>query len=60
MQVLLHVGRDGTGQRRLSEIAVLRRGARGDLEVVTAWHADTGLGCGADALNALVERRVSP
>ncbi|NOP97892.1 MULTISPECIES: TadA family conjugal transfer-associated ATPase [Mycolicibacterium] len=60
VQVLLHVGRDGTGQRRLSEIAVLRRGARGDLEVVTAWHADTGLGCGADALNALVERRVSP
>ncbi|MDV7191846.1 conjugal transfer protein TrbB [Mycolicibacterium fortuitum] len=54
------MGRDRTGQRRLSEIAVLRRGARGDLEVVTAWHADTGLGCGADALNALVERRVSP
>ena len=36
VQVLLHVGRDRTGQRRLSEIAVLRRGARGDLEVVTA------------------------
>ncbi|MED5814225.1 TadA family conjugal transfer-associated ATPase [Mycolicibacterium sp. 050232] len=60
VQVLLHVGRDGTGQRRLAEIAVLRRDARGDLEVVTAWHADAGLGCGADALNGLIERRVSP
>lgn len=57
VQVLLHVGRDGAGQRRLAEIAVLRRGNRGDLEVVTAWHADTGFGCGADALNALVDRR---
>lgn len=60
VQVLLHVGRDGAGRRRLAEIAVLRRGARGDLEVMTAWHADTGLGCGADTLDALVERRVSP
>ncbi|MEN3221935.1 conjugal transfer protein TrbB [Mycolicibacterium porcinum] len=58
--MLLHVGRDGAGRRRLAEIAVLRRGARGDLEVMTAWHADTGLGCGADTLDALVERRVSP
>ncbi|OBB22515.1 conjugal transfer protein [Mycolicibacterium peregrinum] len=60
VQVLLHVGRDGAGRRRLSEIAVLRRAVRGELEVVTAWHADTGLGCGADTLDALVERRVSP
>ncbi|BBX88974.1 TadA family conjugal transfer-associated ATPase [Mycolicibacterium boenickei] len=60
VQVLLHVGRDGAGQRRLAEIAVLHRGARGDLEVVTAWRADAGLDCGADALNALVERRVTP
>ncbi|MGV0804672.1 TadA family conjugal transfer-associated ATPase [Mycolicibacterium setense] len=59
VQVLLHVGRDGAGQRRLAEIAVLRRTVRGDLEVVTAWHAETGLGCGADALNALVERRLA-
>ncbi|OBK04654.1 conjugal transfer protein TrbB [Mycolicibacterium conceptionense] len=57
--MLLHVGRDGAGQRRLSEIAVLRRAARGELEVVTAWHADTGTGCGADALDALVEGRGS-
>lgn len=60
VQVLLHVGRDSAGRRRLAEIAVLRRAAAGDLEVVTAWHADTGLGCGADTLNALVERRLSP
>lgn len=57
VQVLLHVGRDGAGQRRLAEIAVLRRAARGELEVVTAWHADTGTGCGADALDALFEGR---
>ncbi|MUL84170.1 MULTISPECIES: TadA family conjugal transfer-associated ATPase [unclassified Mycolicibacterium] len=60
VQVLLHVGRDSTGRRRLAEIAVLHRAARGDLEVLTAWHADTGLGCGAETLNALIEQRVSP
>ncbi|QZH62987.1 conjugal transfer protein TrbB [Mycolicibacterium farcinogenes] len=54
---MLHVGRDGAGQRRLAEIAVLRRAARGELEVVTAWHADTGTGCGAVALDALFEGR---
>lgn len=58
VQVLLHVGRDRAGRRRLAEIAVLRRSVAGDLEVVTAWHADSGLGCGADTLNALVERRL--
>ncbi|MFV8172700.1 conjugal transfer protein TrbB [Mycolicibacterium peregrinum] len=58
--MLLHVGRDGAGRRRLSEIAVLRRAVRGELEVVTAWDADTGLGCGAEILDALVDRRVSP
>lgn len=60
VQVLLHVGRDGAGRRRLSEIAVLRRAVRGELEVVRAWDADTGLGCGAEILDALVDRRVSP
>lgn len=59
VQVLLHVGRDGAGQRRLVEIAVLRRADRGDLEVVTAWHADSGLGCGAQTLDALIEQRAA-
>ncbi|MCP3811916.1 Flp pilus assembly complex ATPase component TadA, partial [Mycobacteriaceae bacterium Msp059] len=59
VQVLLHVGRDGAGQRKLVEIAVLRRAARGDLEVVTAWHADSGLGCGAPTLDALIEQRAA-
>jgi len=59
VQVLLHVGRDGAGQRRLVEIAVLRRATRGDLEVVTAWHADSGLGCGAQTLDALIEQRAA-
>ncbi|MGV0815404.1 TadA family conjugal transfer-associated ATPase [Mycolicibacterium boenickei] len=57
VQVLLHVGRDNTGRRRLAEIAVLHRAARGDLEVSTAWHADTGSGCGADVLGALIQQR---
>ncbi len=59
VQVLLHVGRDGAGQRRLVEIAVLRRATRGDLEVLTAWHADSGLGCGAQTLDALIEQRAA-
>jgi pilus assembly protein CpaF len=42
VQVLLHVARDRNGQRRLAEIAVLRRtGER--VQAVTVWHADRGL-----------------
>ncbi|OMC03686.1 conjugal transfer protein [Mycobacterium sp. NS-7484] len=58
VQVLLHVGRDRNGRRRLAEIAVLHRAGRHDLEVMTAWHADSGWGCGADALNALLHQRM--
>jgi pilus assembly protein CpaF len=42
VQVLLHVARDRDGQRRLNEIAVLRR-TRERLRAVTVWHADRGL-----------------
>ena len=59
IQVLLHVGRDRAGHRRLVEIAVLRRAAGGDLEVLTAWHTATGMGCGADLLHLLIDQRVS-
>ncbi|MGV9802372.1 TadA family conjugal transfer-associated ATPase [Mycobacterium sp. NPDC003449] len=59
IQVLLHVGRDGAGRRRLAEVAVLRRAGRGDVEVLSAWHADTGFGCGADILNGLIGDRMT-
>ena len=57
VQVLLHVGRDRTGQRRLAEIAVLDRGDDGTLRVRTAWHADDGFGDGAGHLDELLTRR---
>ncbi|MCV7064844.1 TadA family conjugal transfer-associated ATPase [Mycolicibacterium farcinogenes] len=60
VQVLLHVGRDGAGRRGLAEIAVLRRAAHGGLDVLTAWHAETGWGCGAEVLNDLIQQRVAP
>lgn len=56
VQVLLHVRRDQTG-RRLSEIAVLRRTGGAEIEVVTAWHVDSGTGSGADQLRMLVDGR---
>lgn len=60
VQVLLHVGRDRQGRRRLAEIAVLQRGVDGVLDVRTAWHADTGSASGAGILRRLlVERGVS-
>jgi pilus assembly protein CpaF len=42
VQVLLHVTRDRDGQRRLNEIAVLRRTGK-RVRAVTVWHADRGL-----------------
>ena len=57
VQVVLHVGRDRAGRRRLSEIAVLRRGDDGRVVVATAWHADTGFGCGAEDLTRLIRER---
>lgn len=56
VQVLLHVGRGRDGRRRLAEIAVLECD-RGVLQVRTAWHADDGMGCGADQLHRLVAQR---
>jgi pilus assembly protein CpaF len=57
VQVVLHVSRDRTGARRLTEIGVLDRADDGHVRVVTAWHADTGFGRGADALTALLRGR---
>jgi pilus assembly protein CpaF len=57
VQVLLHVGRDRAGKRRLSEIAMLRRDRGGLVGVVSAWHVDNGFGSGADDLTALLTQR---
>ena len=58
VQVLLHLGRDGAGRRRLTEIAVLRPGDGGRVQAVTAWHADRGICSGAaDLRGAVLDRR---
>ena len=57
LQVVLHVGRHRNGARRLSEIGVLRRGDDGRVRVTTAWHVDTGFGCGRDDLRTLLRNR---
>jgi pilus assembly protein CpaF len=57
VQVVLHVRRDRSGVRRLSEIGVLQRGDDERVRVVTAWHLDTGFGCGRDDLTALLRDR---
>ncbi len=57
VQVLLHVDRGGGGARRLSEIAVLQRGEDGRVRVATAWHADSGLGCGVEHLRRILRNR---
>lgn len=56
VQVLLHVDRAHTGDRRLSEIAVLCRSDRG-LDVLTVWHVDTGFDCGRALLDEKLARR---
>lgn len=57
VQVVLHVERDRAGRRRLTEIAVLGRGPDGWVTARSAWHADRGSGCGAQALNDLLDER---
>ena len=61
VQVVLHVSRDRNGTRRLSEIGVLQRGdGDGRVRVATAWHVDTGFGCGKDDLTTLLRNRGRP
>jgi pilus assembly protein CpaF len=57
VQVVLHVSRDRSGVRRLSEIGVLQRGDDERVRVVTAWHAATGFGSGRDDLATLLRNR---
>lgn len=57
VQVLLHVDRDSNGRRRLSEIAVLRRGQT-LATAVTGWHVGRGMGSGAEDLQRLIAERI--
>jgi pilus assembly protein CpaF len=57
VQVLLHVGRDRDGRRRLAEVAVLRRGQDGLVAALTAWHAERGFAHGMEHLSDLLAQR---
>ena len=57
VRVVMHVGRDRAGLRRLEEIAVLRRGADGLVAALTAWHVDRGLDSGAAYLRSVIPPR---
>jgi pilus assembly protein CpaF len=59
VQVLLHVGRDCDGKRRLDEIAVLRRDDGGLVRGATAWHTDRGFDSGTEQLETMLKRRVA-
>jgi pilus assembly protein CpaF len=60
VQVVVHVSRDRKGTRRLSEIGLLRPGEDRRVRVTSAWHADTGFGCGHEHLATLLRNRVVP
>jgi pilus assembly protein CpaF len=57
VQVLLHVSRDRGGQRRLAEIAMLRRGPDGLVSALTAWHTEHGFADGMAHLSDFLEQR---
>jgi pilus assembly protein CpaF len=57
VRVVLHVGRDRAGVRRLEEIAVLRRRDDGMVVASSAWHADRGFDCGMAPLKELLTAR---
>jgi pilus assembly protein CpaF len=57
VQVLLHVARDRSGRRRLTEIAMLRQ-LDGRVRAVTAWHADRGLTDEVGGLRTLLQGRM--
>lgn len=58
VHVLLHVGHDRAGRRRLAEIAVLRQTDAGRVRAVTVWHADRGRADDAAVLERLVRHRM--
>ena len=60
VQVVLHVSRDRSGRRHLSEVGLLQRADDGRVGVLPCWDQRTGFGCGADALQTLVPARSRP
>ncbi|MDT5013293.1 MAG: pilus assembly protein CpaF [Mycobacterium sp.] len=60
VQVILHVRRGRDGSRRLDEIAVLHRDGGQLVQVVTAWHADSGSVSGASLLSDMLTARGQP
>lgn len=61
--MLLHVERDRTGRRRLSEIAMLRRTGTDRVQAVVVWQAERGVtGDSADraAFGRLLGRGMRP
>ncbi|MHA3019013.1 TadA family conjugal transfer-associated ATPase [Mycobacterium sp. BMJ-28] len=57
VQVVLHVRREPSAGRRLTEIAVLNRGADERVRADTVWHADDGFGSGAASLTQMLDGR---
>jgi pilus assembly protein CpaF len=60
VQVVLHVARDGSGVRRLDEIAVLRTEANGRVTCVPAWRRNGETADGMAALRLLLDARRAP
>ena len=60
VRVVLHVGRDRAGRRRLEEIALLRRSDDAMVTAMTAWHADRGFDRGMAPLRELLAVRGRP
>jgi pilus assembly protein CpaF len=58
VQVLLHVGRDCNGRRRLNEIAVLRRTDGGRVHAVPVWRAEQATGDHGAELQHLLRSRM--
>lgn len=57
-QVLLHVGRDHQGRRRLTEISLLRRASAGRVQAAAVWQVERGLTEHAGELHALLRDRM--
>lgn len=57
VQVVLHVRRDASVGRQLSEIALLSRGADGCVRADRVWHAGSGFGPGATELARIIDDR---
>jgi pilus assembly protein CpaF len=57
VQVLLHVSRDRTGRRQLSEIAVLQH-LQGQVRAVTVWQLGRGMTDDEDHLRRLLRGRM--